>query len=169
MEDPYDAVASEVQSSLQATLALLASYRRIKSTATEGNEELTWARNEVYFIHSKQCDLANFAHITVARKFNSAWRWLGGLGGECQVNIQLLSPITLLKTNLIRTVEETGARMFGLEEEEVVRRRKYVRQVRHEISVRNIWIFSCNDEWRAFIWAQKMQAELFPQVSKIWL
>jgi hypothetical protein len=47
MEDPYDAVAREVQSSLQSTLTLLASYRRIKSTATEGNEELTWARNEV--------------------------------------------------------------------------------------------------------------------------
>ena len=32
-------------------------------------------------------------------------------------------------------VEETGARMFGLEEDEVIRRRKYVVQVRREIDV----------------------------------
>jgi len=47
MEDPYHAVAQEVQASLQTTLSLLASYRRIKSTAKEGSEELSWAKNEV--------------------------------------------------------------------------------------------------------------------------
>lgn len=33
-------------------------------------------------------------------------------------------------------VEQTGARMFGLEESEAIDRRRYVRQVRKELEVR---------------------------------
>ena len=45
--DPYHAVQSEIQSSLQAAEQLRASFLRIRSTAREGNEELEWARHEV--------------------------------------------------------------------------------------------------------------------------
>jgi hypothetical protein len=37
--------------------------------------------------------------------------------------------------SLTRTVEESGARLFGLEEQEVVNRRKYVSEVRREVNV----------------------------------
>jgi hypothetical protein len=47
MQDPFDAVRDEVQASLRATANLLASYRRIRSTATHGSEELAVAREEV--------------------------------------------------------------------------------------------------------------------------
>lgn len=47
MQDPFDDVKEEVQSSLQATANLLSSYRRIRSTAANGSEELKVAREEV--------------------------------------------------------------------------------------------------------------------------
>lgn len=47
--DPYHAVQSEIQSSLQAASNLRASFLRIRSTASEGNEELNWVRDEVRF------------------------------------------------------------------------------------------------------------------------
>jgi len=47
MNDPYHEVQSEIQGSLQAAETLRASYVRIRSTATEGSEELNWARSEV--------------------------------------------------------------------------------------------------------------------------
>ena len=37
---------------------------------------------------------------------------------------------------LARVVEQTGPRMFGIEEDELLRRRKYVGQVRQEVNVR---------------------------------
>lgn len=48
--DPYHAVQQEIQSSLQTASTLRASYLRIRSTAREDSEELTWARNEVCFL-----------------------------------------------------------------------------------------------------------------------
>ncbi|KDQ58739.1 hypothetical protein JAAARDRAFT_34594 [Jaapia argillacea MUCL 33604] len=45
--DPYHVVQQEIQSSLQSADSLRASYLRIRSTASEGNEELDWARNEL--------------------------------------------------------------------------------------------------------------------------
>ena len=36
----------------------------------------------------------------------------------------------------VSIVEETGARMFGLDDAEVVKRRRYVQQVRRELEVR---------------------------------
>lgn len=47
--DPYHAVQSEIQSSLQSASNLRASFLRIRSTASEGNEELNWVRDEVRF------------------------------------------------------------------------------------------------------------------------
>ena len=44
--DPYHAVRSEIETSLQAAGTLRASYLRIRSTASEESEELDWARNE---------------------------------------------------------------------------------------------------------------------------
>jgi hypothetical protein len=42
----------------------------------------------------------------------------------------------LLTSALCRIVENTGARLFGLEEAEVMERRRYVAFVRKEIDVR---------------------------------
>jgi len=95
--DPYHAVQSEIQSSLQAAEQLRASFLRIKSTAREGNEELEWARNE------------------------------------------LKGTLSALETDLgaleesVKAVEATGARMFGLDDREVIQRRRYVSYVRSQI------------------------------------
>ena len=45
--DPYHAVQSEIQSSLQTADQLRASFVRIRSTARTESEELQWAQNEV--------------------------------------------------------------------------------------------------------------------------
>ncbi|KAI9459789.1 t-SNARE [Boletus coccyginus] len=45
--DPYHVVQEEIQSSLQTSSTLRASYLRIRSTAREESEELIWARNEL--------------------------------------------------------------------------------------------------------------------------
>jgi len=45
--DPYHAVQREIQTSLQTAAQLHSSYIRIRSTAREDSEELTWARSEV--------------------------------------------------------------------------------------------------------------------------
>jgi hypothetical protein len=50
--DPYHAVQSEVQSSLQAAETLRGSYLRIRSTAKADSEELAWARDEVFIIYN---------------------------------------------------------------------------------------------------------------------
>lgn len=44
--------------------------------------------------------------------------------------------LDLVCSHSLRIVEETGARMFGLEEREVMERRRYVEFVRKEIDVR---------------------------------
>jgi hypothetical protein len=41
-----------------------------------------------------------------------------------------------MKLRSTRIVEETGPRMFGLEENEVMKRREYVSRVRKEVQVR---------------------------------
>ena len=53
--DPYHEVQSEIQSSLQTTEQLRASFLRIRSTARDGNEELEWTRNEVSCRASSVC------------------------------------------------------------------------------------------------------------------
>jgi Syntaxin 6, N-terminal len=50
--DPYHAVQSEIQSSLQTADQLRASFVRIRSTARVGSEELEWARSEVRNIYT---------------------------------------------------------------------------------------------------------------------
>ncbi|KAF8587206.1 hypothetical protein K439DRAFT_1338869 [Ramaria rubella] len=100
--DPYHAVKVEIESSLQSAGTLRASYLRIRSTASEGSEELDWARNELKAtLAALEADLEDLEES-------------------------------------VRIVEETGGRLFGLEEVEVIERRKYVGRVRKEIeSMRN--------------------------------
>ncbi|KAI0049777.1 hypothetical protein FA95DRAFT_1581542 [Auriscalpium vulgare] len=95
--DPYHAVQSEIQNSLQTAEQLRASFMRIRSTAREGSEELEWARNELKAtLASLDADLEDLDES-------------------------------------VKIVESTGARMFGLEDAEVIRRRQYVGHVRREI------------------------------------
>ena len=60
---------------------------------------------------------------------------LRGLGRQCEV-----SPISTVgiqqELTRLRIVEETGPRMFGLEESDVMERRGYVNHVKQEIEVR---------------------------------
>ncbi|KAF8491118.1 t-SNARE [Gautieria morchelliformis] len=95
--DPYHAVKAEIETSLQAAGTLRASYLRIRSTASEGSEELDWARNELKAtLAALDADLEDLEES-------------------------------------VRIVEETGGRLFGLEEREVAERRKYVGQVRKAV------------------------------------
>jgi hypothetical protein len=63
---------------------------------------------------------------------------LGTFGRECQVCDPALLPLCLdwKMTSDYRIVETTGARMFGLNDGEVIQRRRYVSHVRSEIEVR---------------------------------
>jgi len=95
--DPYHAVQHEIQSSLQSASTLRASYLRIRSTAREDSEELTWARNELKAtLAAMEADLEDLE-------------------------------------DSVRIVEETGPRMFGLEDSDVTERRRYVNFVKREI------------------------------------
>ncbi|KAI0311099.1 t-SNARE [Amylostereum chailletii] len=95
--DPYHAVQSEIQGSLQTADQLRASFIRIRSTAREGSEELEWARNELKAtLAALEADLEDLDES-------------------------------------VRIVENTGARMFGLEDAEVMQRRRYVSHVRQQI------------------------------------
>ncbi|KAI0064337.1 hypothetical protein BV25DRAFT_1800828 [Artomyces pyxidatus] len=95
--DPYHAVQSEIQSSLQSAEQLRASFVRIRSTAREGSEELEWARNELKAtLSALEADLEDLDES-------------------------------------VKIVEQTGARMFGLDDAEVIARRRYVGHVRREI------------------------------------
>ncbi|TFY70797.1 hypothetical protein EVG20_g2211 [Dentipellis fragilis] len=95
--DPYDAVQSEIQVSLQTAEQLCASYVRIRSTAREGSEELEWARSE-----------------------------LKGTLAALEADLEDLD-------ESVKIVESTGARMFGLDDAEVIKRRQYVAHVKREI------------------------------------
>ncbi|KAF8235036.1 snare protein TLG1/Syntaxin [Tricholoma matsutake] len=95
--DPYHAVQREIQTSLQAAQQLHASYIRIRSTAREDNEELTWARSELKAtLETLEADLEDLEES-------------------------------------VKIVESTDARMFGLDDAEVQRRRRYVSDVHKEI------------------------------------
>ncbi|TFY76266.1 hypothetical protein EWM64_g7747 [Hericium alpestre] len=99
--DPYHAVQSEIQVSLQTADQLRASYIRIRSTARGGSEELEWARSELKAtLAAMEADLEDLDESVR------------------QVCTSSLS---------------TGARMFGLDEVEVIKRRQYVGHVRREI------------------------------------
>lgn len=50
--DPYDVVKSEIQTGLQSASSLLSSFKRIRSTASDDNEELQYAKSEVSFLYS---------------------------------------------------------------------------------------------------------------------
>jgi len=95
--DPYHEVQSEIQSSLQTTEQLRASFLRIRSTARDGNEELEWTRNELKAMFS-----------------------------SLDADLEALD-------ESVKIVETTGARMFGLDDGEVIQRRRYVSHVRNEI------------------------------------
>lgn len=98
--DPYHAVQREIQTSLQAAQQLHASYIRIRSTAREDNEELTWARSELKAtLETLEADLEDLEES-------------------------------------VKIVESTDARMFGLDDAEVQRRRRYVSDVHKEIQSR---------------------------------
>ena len=60
---------------------------------------------------------------------------LGGLGRQREVS-PILSVWTQHELKWLRIVEETGPRMFGLEESDVMERRGYVNHVKQEIEVR---------------------------------
>ncbi|KZT25746.1 hypothetical protein NEOLEDRAFT_1156151 [Neolentinus lepideus HHB14362 ss-1] len=95
--DPYHAVQQEVSASLSTAETLHASYQRIRSTASEGSEELEWAKNEL--------------KATLA---------------ALEADFEDLE-------ESVKIVEQTGARVFGLEESELIERRQYVDRVRREI------------------------------------
>jgi hypothetical protein len=134
--DPYHAVQREVQTSLQAAETLHASYLRIRSTARNESEELIWARNEVTFLglysqlslylissHSSKPRLQHWMQtLRIWMRVLSKWY-------RCFGTLHSLTRI------LYRIVEETGARMFGLEEGEVAKRRQYVSRVRRTVQV----------------------------------
>jgi hypothetical protein len=63
---------------------------------------------------------------------------LGTFRRKCQVCEPALVPLRLdlEMTSGPRIVEATGARMFGLDDGEVIQRRRYVSHVRSEIEVR---------------------------------
>ncbi|EPQ52214.1 hypothetical protein GLOTRDRAFT_80431 [Gloeophyllum trabeum ATCC 11539] len=95
--DPYHAVQQEVSASLSTAETLRASYQRIRSTASQGSEELEWARNELKAtLAALEADLEDLEES-------------------------------------VKIVERTGARMFGIEESELMERRQYVDRVRREI------------------------------------
>ncbi|KAG8883388.1 hypothetical protein FRB99_004575, partial [Tulasnella sp. 403] len=96
-EDPYHAVKSEIQSSLQTASTLRASYLRIASTASADGEELRWA------------------------------------GSELKATLAALDADLEDLEESVRIVEETGARMFNIDDTELAQRRKYVNFVRTEI------------------------------------
>ncbi|KAF9787969.1 t-SNARE [Thelephora terrestris] len=96
-QDPYHAVQREIQTSLQTSSTLRASYLRIRSTARDESEELVWARNELKAtLAAMEADLEDLEES-------------------------------------VKIVEETGPRMFGLEESDVMERRRYVNFVKQEI------------------------------------
>ncbi|KAG8921609.1 hypothetical protein FRC01_000165, partial [Tulasnella sp. 417] len=107
-EDPYHAVKAEIQTSLQTASTLRASYLRIASTASSDSEELRWAGSEV----------------RIKVELNDS---------------QLKATLAAMDADLedldesVRVLEETGGRLFGIEDSEVIARRKYVTFVRTEI------------------------------------
>jgi len=96
-EDPYHAVKAEIQTSLQTASTLLASYKRIASTASGESEELRWA------------------------------------GSELKATLAALDADLEDLEESVRIVEGSGGRSFGIDNAEVVQRRKYVSFVRAEI------------------------------------
>ncbi|RDB30032.1 Syntaxin-10 [Hypsizygus marmoreus] len=95
--DPYHAVEHEIRTSLQTVAQLRSSFLRIRSTARDDSEELTWAKNELKAtLATLEADL-----------------------GDLEESVKI--------------VESTDARMFGLDDAEVQRRRRYVSDVRKEI------------------------------------
>lgn len=65
---------------------------------------------------------------------------LGGPGRKREVS-SILSVRTQHELKWLRIVEETGPRMFGLEESDVMERRGYVNHVKQEIEVRSVGSF----------------------------
>ncbi|KAF5379114.1 hypothetical protein D9615_005876 [Tricholomella constricta] len=95
--DPYHAVEQEVQATLQTAAQLQSSYLRIRSTARDDSEELSWALNELKAtLATLEADLEDLDES-------------------------------------VKIVESTDARMFGLDDAEVQRRRRYVGDVWKEI------------------------------------
>ncbi|KAG8747218.1 hypothetical protein FRC10_001834 [Ceratobasidium sp. 414] len=104
--DPWHEAKQEVQSSLETAENLRASFLRIQSTASANSEELGWARNELKgTLAALDADLEDLEEsVRYAPAQGNHW-----------------------------IVEETGGRLFGVEESEVVARRKYVVHVRTQI------------------------------------
>ena len=137
--DPYHAVQQEIQNSLHTAGQLQSSFLRIRSMANTDSEELMWARNEVRssLSHCRVLRLVKFMWILVQSYTRSTWSWSRGFGRECQVRILLVSFARITYRLFYRIVESTDARMFGLDEAEVQKRRRYVGHVRKEIEVRS--------------------------------
>jgi hypothetical protein len=94
-QDPYHAVQREIQTSLQAASTLRASYLRIRSTARDESEELTWARNEVR-IDTTILELIIHSYGLLAQGDSCRHGGrLGGLGREREV-----SPISQVGPNV---------------------------------------------------------------------
>lgn len=139
-QDPYHAVQREIQTSLQASSTLRASYLRIRSTARDESEELVWARNEVRLDDSVLRLRIHSYAILAQGNSRRHGGGLGGLGREREVSL----PCRWAQSELmqLRIVEETGPRMFGLEESDVMERRRYVNHVKREIEVRLLACFA---------------------------
>lgn len=76
--DPYHAVQTEIQSSLQTASTLRSSYVRIRNMQGTGrgggggeSEELVWARNEVRLIGNKMHHFDSEMNIGVAESDSS--------------------------------------------------------------------------------------------------
>ncbi|CCM03287.1 uncharacterized protein FIBRA_05415 [Fibroporia radiculosa] len=125
--DPYHVVQQEIQASLQTASTLRASFLRIRSTAHEDSEELTWARNELKAtLAALEADLEDLEES-------------------------------------VKIVESTGPRMFGLEEVEVMERRRYVGHVRQEIETMRAEVESDSvDRWPR----PRSQVGIHPSLSR---
>lgn len=139
--DPYHAVQREIQALLQSASQLQSSYTRIRSMAMEGSEELTWARNEVRTRFMAVLLRINPLHILAQGNASFSRSRLGRSRRERQV-CACFPHIRVLLISHPRIVESTDARLFGLDDAEVQKRRQYVGYVRTEIRVGSTYSLS---------------------------
>jgi hypothetical protein len=142
--DPYHAVQQEIQNSLHTAAQLQSSFLRIRSMANTDSEELMWARNEVRsFLPTNSSFSLKLIHVTPSSKLHSQHLKLISRIWK-RVSSKCFAYSTLPQLTgfflFFRIVESTDARMFGLDEAEVQKRRRYVGHVRKEIEVRSCFL-----------------------------
>jgi len=137
-QDPYKLVQQEIQTAFQAAEHLRASYLRIRSTARSDSEELIHARKELKgtlealeadleelegsVVYVVGCNHLLFSHLLsvlcLCPPFGRIHALRSLFGRFVRVLCDVVGPDSI--------VEQTGARMFGLSEQELITRRKYV-------------------------------------------